>query len=198
MRLRRSSGHRRASSATVARFVGATVAWSVILVSVLALGAAVLVPRLVGATPYAVMTGSMRPERPPGTLVVVRPVPISEIRVGDVITYQLHSGEPEVVTHRVVTVGTRPGVGTVLQTQGDANADPDPDWVREAQVRGRVIYSVPLLGRLHVLLSGRQHQAGVLGVAAVLGGYAGVMFAGGLRDRTRRRDDQPAKETADA
>ncbi len=66
---------------------------------------AVVVPRLAGARPYVVLTGSMRPGMPPGTLVVVRPVDPRSIGVGDVITYQVASGEPDVVTHRVVAQG---------------------------------------------------------------------------------------------
>ena len=67
--------------------------------------AAVVVPRLAGATPYTVLTGSMTPAYPPGSLVVVRPVEPNEVRIGDVVTYQLRSGEPAVATHRVVGVG---------------------------------------------------------------------------------------------
>jgi signal peptidase len=46
----------------------------VILLVTAAIGIAVLVPRLGGATPYVVLTGSMEPRMPPGTLVVVKPV----------------------------------------------------------------------------------------------------------------------------
>lgn len=178
---------RRRVAPTGVRLLGGTLAWGVILASVGALVAAVVVPRLIGATPYSVLTGSMRPDRPPGTLVIVRPVPIDDIRVGDVVTYQLRSGRPEVVTHRVVAVGSRPVVGTILQTQGDANDVPDEEWVREAQLRGRVAYSVPYLGHVDGVLSGREHSVLVNGAALLLVGYAVVMFAGAARERTRRR-----------
>ena len=50
------------------------------------------------------------PASAPGSVVVVRPVDPADIGVGSVITYQLESGEPEVVTHRVVEQGVeRPG-----------------------------------------------------------------------------------------
>ena len=86
------------------------VGWRVAVIGVLtlmvgALAAAVVVPRLAGATPFTVLTSSMRPHYPPGTLVVVRPVDTDLLRVGDVVTYQLHSGERDVVTHRIVAVG---------------------------------------------------------------------------------------------
>jgi signal peptidase len=113
------------SARAAASWIGQVVAWCVILGAVAVLAAAVVVPRLGGATPYTVLTGSMEPRFPPGTLVVVRPVPIEEVGIGDVITYQLHSGDPTVVTHRVVGVSTTLGGEQSLITQGDANDIPD-------------------------------------------------------------------------
>lgn len=169
------------------RALSAVVTWLVILVAVAAVVVAVLVPRLGGATPYTVLTGSMRPHLPPGTLVVVKPVPVEEIRAGDVITYQLESGQPTVVTHRVVAQGVRADGEVVLQTQGDANNAPDAEWVRPVQVRGRLWYAVPHLGRVNTLLTGSQHQAVVYVVGGGLAGYAAFMFASALRDRRRER-----------
>lgn len=170
----------------VAGWGGRVLAWLVILGVVGVLVAAVLVPRLAGATPYAVLTGSMRPHYPPGTLVVVEPVDPQDLRTGDVITYQLESGEPTVVTHRLTAVSTDLRGRVTFTTQGDANDAPD-EPVRPVQVRGRLWYALPYVGYAHVLLSGRQHQLVVLGAAGGLATYALVMFAGALRDRTRRR-----------
>ena len=120
--------------------------------------AAVVVPRLGGATPYTVLTGSMAPVYPPGSLVVVRPVESTEVRIGDVVTYQLRSGEPAVATHRVVGVGWSADGERLLTTQGDANPVPDAEPVRGVQLRGEVWYSLPWVGHLNVLLTPGQHQ----------------------------------------
>lgn len=162
------------------------VAWLLILGSLAVLTAAVLVPRIGGATPYAVLTGSMRPDLPPGTLVVARPVDPTEIGIGTVITYQLRSGDPTVVTHRVVAVRTSLTGEVELQTKGDANDVPDAKWVRPEQVRGELWYSVPYLGRLNAVLNGDQRQLLVYVAAAGLGLYALRMFLGAGRDRVRR------------
>jgi predicted ribosomally synthesized peptide with SipW-like signal peptide len=50
-------------------WLGRLVAGLVILAAVAALVVTVLVPRLTGATPYTIRTGSMTPALPPGTLV---------------------------------------------------------------------------------------------------------------------------------
>jgi signal peptidase len=170
--------------------VGRVLTWAVILSAVAALMVAVLVPRLAGATPYSVLTGSMRPDLGPGTLVVVRPTPFEELQIGDVITYQLESGKPTVVTHRVVGIGIDVEGEQVLQTQGDDNESLDPQPVHEVQVKGELWYSVPLLGHLQQTFSGQDRQRAVYVVATLLLGYAAMAWGGALRDRRRTREEQ--------
>jgi signal peptidase len=169
------------------RIVRFAVTWAVIVIGVGLVATTVLVPRLGGATPYTVLTGSMRPEFPPGTLVVVKPVPIEQIGVGDVITYQLRSGKPDVVTHRVLSIGDNRRYGRVLQLKGDANNTADQAWVIDKQVRGRLWYAVPFVGRFTNVLTGHQREVAVWLIGAALLGYAALMFAGAFRDRRAER-----------
>lgn len=168
-------------------WLGRVLAWLVILGICAVLLVAVLIPRFAGATPYAVLTGSMSPDMPPGTLVVVKPIDPMQIGVGDVITYQLESGVPTVVTHRVVAQGLNAEGQPVFQTQGDANDDPDRLWVMPVQVRGVKWYSVPYLGRVNNALNGSERQMAVYVVAALLLGYAAYLFVSAARDRAVAR-----------
>ncbi|WP_220700479.1 signal peptidase I [Mycetocola zhadangensis] len=165
------------------------VSWTVLVVCGLLIVAFVLVPRLTGSTPYTVLTGSMRPSMPPGTTVVVKPIEFSQIKVGDVITYQISSGKPEVVTHRVIGVNVTPD-GVRLETQGDANPAPDADGVREEQVRGKVWYWLPVIGYVTngVTSDTRTWLAQGLGVALI--GYAVVTL---IVTVVRRRKSDPAE-----
>lgn len=148
------------------------------------LAVCVVVPAVAGAVPYAVVTRSMEPVLTPGTLAVVRPVADDEIAVGSVITYQVRSGEPEVVTHRVVEVAV--GSGTPrFRTQGDANESPDPGWVRPVQVRGELWYAVPYAGRLAGVLTPEQRRGGVALVAVALAAYAVMLLLADVRGRRR-------------
>lgn len=167
---------------------GRVLVWLVILGAAGVVGLAVIVPRVAGATPYTVLTGSMTPALPPGTLVVVEPVEAAEVGVGDVITYQLESGRPAVATHRVVAQGLGED-GPIFQTQGDANDTPDSAWVRPVQVRGTLWYSVPYLGYLSEAITGQQRRVAVSVVATGLIGYAGLMFVGAARDRRSARKE---------
>lgn len=169
-----------------AALVGHGIAWTVIVTIAGAVTAAVLVPRVGGATPYTILTGSMRPELPPGTLVVSRPVGPDEIGLGDVITYQRSSGKAEVVTHRVVAVSQGPDGKPRWRTQGDANPVPDTDWVRPVQLKGRLWYSVPLLGRVNLMISNDQRRTATVLVVVGLAGYALWMWVGAGRDRMKR------------
>jgi signal peptidase len=175
------------------------VAWRAAVIGVLAvmvgaIAAAVVVPRLAGATPFTVLTASMRPHYPPGTLVVVRPVDADLLRVGDVVTYQLRSGEADVVTHRIVAAGQslqHPGE-RVFTTKGDANRIADAKPVRPEQIRGRLWYSVPYLGRVSNLLTAGAREIVAVTAAIGLFGYAGFMFGSAVRDRRSARNDLAA------
>jgi signal peptidase len=163
-------------------WVGRISAWLVILGVGSGVLIAVLVPRVAGATPYVVLTDSMRPAMPPGTLVVVKPVSPTDIGIGSVVTYQLRSGEPTVVTHRVVAVGIDEDGDRIFRTQGDANDTPDAGWVRAVQIRGERWYSVPYLGHLSNVITNEQRQVALFSVVMLLLGYAAVMFVGSYRD----------------
>lgn len=177
------------------RRVVRVLSWLVVVGVTALVVAAVIVPRLAGATPYTVLTGSMTPSYPPGTLVVVKPVDIAEVRTGDVVTFQLESGRRSVATHRVVGIGWT-GVGEkVLTTQGDANESADAAPVRDVQLRGEVWYSLPWVGRLNVLMSPAQHELLVRLAATALFLYAaGVLVSG--RRRRPGTPSEPAVGTA--
>lgn len=172
---------------TVLAWFGRIALWTVIIGCAAVLAVAVVIPRVAGATPYTILTGSMRPTLPPGTLVVVRPVPMTRIGVGSVITYQLRSGQPAVVTHRVVEQGISAQQEILFRTRGDANDTVDQGWVRPVQIKGTLWYAVPYLGYPAQLLNRRQHQYLSHLAAAALVIYAGCMFGSALQDRRRAR-----------
>lgn len=157
---------------------------------VLTVGLAVLViglPAVVGGMPLTVLSASMEPTYSPGDLIVVKPTPVEDIRIGEVITYQLRSEEPTRITHRVITRTTAANGTTTFTTQGDANPTPDENPVTEVQVVGTIWYHVPALGWITHLLTGSTRSWLVPAVATTLFLYAAATFASYLRDRTRAR-----------
>lgn len=94
--------------------------------------------------PFVVLSGSMEPLIPTGSVVLVLNKTFG-YSVGDVITFSL--SKDTVVTHRVHALEPE-GLDLVYRTQGDANKDPDPNPVSRDQVIGAVTYTIPYLGYL--------------------------------------------------
>lgn len=115
------------------------------LIALLAAAAlAIAVPRILGGTTLTVLTGSMQPAINPGDVVAVIPTDPAELHEGDVVTFQPNSGDPLLITHRVITVDNTTGEPTFV-TRGDANSADDPEIIA-AQIQGRVLYVIPYIG----------------------------------------------------
>ena len=159
------------------------------------LGAVTLVvPAAVGATPLAVLTPSMEPTLPVGTLVVVKPTPVQEIRLGDIITYQIKPGEPAVVTHRVVEVRSISTGDIEFLTKGDNNNATDSTAVTAPQLKGKVWYSVPLAGFISMAVGASLGPILVPLVGVLLLGYAGYTVIGGIAATKRKKKNTSAPE----
>ncbi len=170
--------------------------WS-LLATVVAAGAAlIVVPKATGARPLTVLSGSMAGTYDIGDVVVVRPVDTDDLRVGDVITFQPVSDDPNLTTHRIIAfnVGSE---GTRYVTQGDANNAPDLLPVEPAQVKGEVWYSVPKVGYVATSLAGGWLRTVADVVAVLLLVYGGLTITTGLVARARRRCE-PTGEAADS
>lgn len=98
--------------------------------------------RLVGFTPYAVLSGSMEPKYPVGSLIYVRGIEIENVDVGDAVTFTLADGTT-VVTHEVVEVAEE---NTILYTKGMANTARDVTPVTENNLVGKAYFCIPLMG----------------------------------------------------
>jgi signal peptidase I len=147
----------------------------------------IIVPKIAGATPLTVLTSSMEPRYPPGTLIYVLPVKPDQIRLGDVITYQIQSGQPAVISHRVIAINSPADGKRTFILKGDNNSDPDPSAVIPAQIKGRLWYSVPLLGWVNSALGGSKRSWIVDAIAAALFVYAGYMIVSGVVSASRKR-----------
>ncbi|WP_435738435.1 signal peptidase I [Cellulosimicrobium sp. PMB13] len=157
----------------------------------------IVVPRLVGGIPLTILSGSMEPNLPVGSLAVVRPVDPAEIRIGDIVTYLPNPEDPTAVTHRVVAIDTHQDGTRTFTLQGDANASPDAP-VQEHQVRGTVAYAVPWLGHVNSAVNGEQRAMAVYVVAGALFLWAVVLWWRAWRRRARAAaPDSPVAASAD-
>lgn len=133
---------------------------TLVLISILGIAGALGIPQLMGYKVCAVLTGSMEPTLPVGSVVYIQPVAPQGIQVGDVLTFRA-SGFDSLATHRVMEIDKEHGS---FITKGDRNPVNDLTPVPFANTVGKVTYAIPLLGYLSVLM---QTRVGMLGIAAV-------------------------------
>ncbi|MGP6204992.1 signal peptidase I [Microbacterium sp.] len=179
-------------------YVGRGLAYGLFAVVALVVAVVVVVPAVFGATAYTITGRSMEPALPVGTLIVTRPVDPAEIRTGDIITFQLESGQAEVATHRVIGAQSTADGTAAFVTRGDANDVADSTPVIADQIRGRLWYSVPLVGWVNYVLTGPVRAVMLPLAVAALCGYAVWMFYGAFRDRRRPAatpQDSPPEHT---
>ena len=74
---------------------------TLILLAVIAVSAPLTVPRLLGYEMFEIVSGSMEPTIPVGSVVYVKNVEPEKIESGDIIAF--YKDEGDIVTHRVVT-----------------------------------------------------------------------------------------------
>jgi signal peptidase len=179
--------------------------WSRWLVCVVILGpvtALVLLPLGLGLERYVMSGDSMGGSLGRGSVAFERVVPVSDLRVGDVITYEApesagdaadggDAGGGGMVTHRVVDIDA-----DGIVTKGDAESAPDPWRLRpEEPTVSRVVFAVPWIGYAYLVLL--QPQTMLVG-----GASAGLLALLLARELVRRRvadDPEPgARSEAEA
>jgi signal peptidase I len=149
--------------------------WSAALLAIAAFVGLAVLPHLGMYRTLTALTASMKPTFSPGDVVVVRPEPIQDLKVGQVISYQVPVGVHQVETHRVVKILRGAGTTTpVIQTKGDNNTVVDP-WT--AQLNGTTVYRlvavVPKAGYAINFMRGRIfHLISVFFIPMLLAGYA--------------------------
>lgn len=114
----------------------------VLTVLICVLMAAFLAPRLFGVKAFVVLSGSMEPQIPTGSVVFVN-TKDTDVHTGDVVTYSLSVGvgESVYVTHRVNEVRD----DGLIQTKGDHNENAD-GYIEPSAVTGTVLFHLPYLG----------------------------------------------------
>ncbi|WP_258142395.1 signal peptidase I [Arthrobacter sp. MYb227] len=132
----------------------------------LLLGSSVL-PRVIGAVPLAVLSGSMEPRFSAGDLVISQPVDPAQISIGDIVTFQPEANNPALVTHRVVSKFVGEGGAIGFTTRGDANGV-DDEPIIGAQVRGKVLYTLPWVGHVVNALNPKLRTGLLQGAGALL------------------------------
>lgn len=122
-----------------------------------------LIPVLLGYKSMAVISGSMEPEIPVGSVVIVKDTKPEALKKGDIITYKI--GGDTMVTHRINNVDK---TNNEVITKGDANDSADVSPVKYEDIVGKMAVHIPLLGYISIYIRTPLGLAGICGVVIIL------------------------------
>ena len=115
----------------------------------------------IGIKPYVVMSGSMEPQIQVGSMLLCNTkYEYDDIDVDDVIMY---SNDGTMITHRVIEK-SQDG----LVTKGDANEIADGFIVTAESFRGKVLLSVPKMGYVLTIISGRYVKFAIIAIMLIV------------------------------
>lgn len=141
---------------------------TVLLVLLVVICIPLTAPRLAGYHIYTVISGSMEPAIPTGSLVYVKEIPPEEILEDDVIAFYGGMNYSSIITHRVVANSEIMGE---FITKGDANEEKDMKPILYANYIGKVTLSVPGAGGIaqtFTSTAGKIAAVSVIGLAVLL------------------------------
>jgi len=90
-----------------------------------------------------VQSGSMAPAIKTGSVVIVKPV--SDYKIGDVITFGQATKTKAPTSHRIYDIKVVDGQPVYI-TKGDANNAPDAKEISKSEIIGKVLFDVPYAG----------------------------------------------------
>lgn len=140
---------------------------TVLIVLVIALCSLLVLPGIFSFQMFHVISGSMEPAVPVGSLIYVHECEPEDMEEKDIIAYY---GMPDggIITHRVVKNNVVSGTFT---TKGDANDGEDPMPIPYDNFIGRVSLVVPYMGKVLTVMTsfhGKIAAACVVGLGALL------------------------------
>lgn len=111
---------------------------------------------ILGYNYKTVLTGSMEPAIPVGSIVITKEQ--SSYEIEDIISFQ---EKGSVITHRIISIDRERYI-----TKGDANNVADTEEVQQKQILGKVILTIPLLGYLVMWL---MSPVGIISLFMIIG-----------------------------
>lgn len=124
--------------------------------------------RIVGINVLMVLSPSMEPKYPTGSLIYLVDVDPAKLEVDDVITYRI--SDKTTATHRIKEIVPDDNEPNIVRfrTKGDNNDDYDANLVEFEQIEGKVIFCIPLLGRLAMYIQSPPGFYVAIGTALVI------------------------------
>lgn len=154
---------------------------TILIIIVVLIAVPLVVPRIFGYQVYGVLSGSMEPNYPIGSIIYVENIDTSKIKVDDVITFKMSAKSNVVATHRVIEINQDEQSFT---TKGDANKEKDSATVSKQRVLGRAIFCIPLFGYISMFTQSS------IGIITSIGVIALIFILWFLADRFKKKESE--------
>ena len=150
--------------------------YTVLVLLLLVVMGALLIPAIFESRLAVVLSGSMEPTLPTGSLAIMDPVDPQDIRVGDIIVFEPPMGKSNTtVSHRVLDIQHNGFV-----TKGDANEEADPYIIPPENVTDKVIWHIPRIG--YAVEDLKELASTIWGLVLLIVLPALLIFIGAIQD----------------
>ena len=142
-----------------------------------------------------VITGSMQPTIPIGSLVLTERIPVSQLQVGDIMVFPNPDNAKQTIVHRIIWLSHDQQGDVLVKTKGDYNALPD-NWTisRAASAEAdRVTLVIPGAGTLAAWLQ----TVGIWGLVVLVAGAVGWYGVRKARSILAESDEDQEPTTVD-
>lgn len=156
---------------------------------------------LFGYSLFRVVTGSMEPTIPVGSLLVCEHVDMEAVQVGDIICFRAQESAifGQMMTHRVTAVFPVVDGSLLFETRGDANLTADGFLVSQTNFVGKVIWHMGANSVLSSILSFCSNKIGFLACIVIpiliLGGLLMKDCVNNIRAELQKAMDELERES---
>lgn len=167
----------------VLKILSSAMALIVVLLAILLVGV-----KLLGVDVYTILSPSMEPDYPTGSLIYIVDVDPAELKERDVITFKI--SETTTATHRIIELipdEDDPSI-TRFRTKGDNNDTFDGSLVEFSDVIGKPVFCIPYLGFLAKYIQTPPGSYVALGISIAM-----ILFVIIVDTITEDKDDKKKK-----
>ena len=153
---------------------------SILVAFVVAFAILLVVVRVAGIRVYTIISGSMEPAYHVGSVIYVKDVDASDVKEGDVITFNLSGSVP--ATHRVIRIDAE---NQKFYTKGDNNEYEDKLPVKFSDVVGTPVFTIPYIGYAISFIQSSVGIYTIVGSAALI--VCINMISGLIKEKQKNR-----------
>lgn len=104
-----------------------------------------------GCRAYIIKSNSMEPMIKTGDIIITKNIKEEDIKKEDIITFKK---KDEIITHRIVNIEENNGE-KIYTTKGDNNNIDDIERIKNKDIEGKYILTIPYLGKIIMILENK-------------------------------------------